>query len=119
MPVVEGCQPITVGVPLPRGQVTEPCWARVLGREGQPTAADCRPLAWWPDGSVKWLLVEFLSPALAAGTSELALEFPLSSRSASASAVVVDPRPGVMVIDTGPVVFQVDCRSSGRSYRFG
>ncbi len=51
--------PVSGGVPIPRGQLRDAAHCRVL-QDGQPVAADFRELAWWPDGSVKWLLVSLL-----------------------------------------------------------
>ncbi|MCC7493461.1 MAG: PKD domain-containing protein [Fimbriimonadaceae bacterium] len=51
--------PVTSGVPLPPGD----WWAgqdgaRLLG-DGQVIDAQCDPTVWWPDGSVRWLLLRF------------------------------------------------------------
>ena len=53
-------EPIAQGLALPRGALAGP--ARVLGSDGQPRVADARVLLRWPDGSVRWLLVELLAP---------------------------------------------------------
>jgi hypothetical protein len=46
------------GLPLPRGAVTSPEQARLFVR-GVETAAQTRPLAFWPDGSIKWVDLVF------------------------------------------------------------
>ncbi len=35
-------------------------WLRLLGGDGQAIAAQARPLLFWPDGSLKWVLVDWL-----------------------------------------------------------
>ncbi|MGB5160107.1 MAG: hypothetical protein WBQ27_03175 [Thermoanaerobaculia bacterium] len=56
---LDGDQPISVGVPLPLGFVTAAArWVVSCGdQEMWPVQA--KPLAAWPDGSVKWLLAVF------------------------------------------------------------
>jgi hypothetical protein len=56
-------QPVTVGVPCARGTVLPPLrgWLSNLASDGVP--AQVEPLVHWPDGSVKWLLADFLLPA--------------------------------------------------------
>lgn len=49
---------ITGGVALPRGKVSDPYGVRVL-REGRELSYQAQPLAYWPDGSIKWLLLTF------------------------------------------------------------
>ncbi len=51
--------PVSGGVPIPQGQLSDAEHCRLL-QGGRPVAADFRELAWWPDGSVKWLLVSLL-----------------------------------------------------------
>ena len=53
--------PVTGGVPLARGAVTDPAHVQLAGPSGQPQHLQCRPLARWEDGSIKWLLVDFLA----------------------------------------------------------
>ncbi|MBT7167044.1 MAG: hypothetical protein HN904_29955 [Victivallales bacterium] len=59
-PMVEG------GVPIPRGRLTDPRHIRLFvgGRE---SVVEGRPLAFWPDRSIKWLLLIF---SLEGGTAE-------------------------------------------------
>lgn len=49
---------IAGGVPLPRGALKNPTNVRVFGDRGQ-LPRQTRPLAFWPDGSVKWLFLIF------------------------------------------------------------
>lgn len=56
----KGIQPVAVGVPLPRGDVA-PSWGWTLhDGTGRPIPLRSAVQLGWPDGSVKWLLVEFL-----------------------------------------------------------
>ncbi len=51
-------EPVTFGVPLPRGACRDAGpWTLDVGA-GAPTAVDVRPLERWPDGSLRWALVD-------------------------------------------------------------
>lgn len=98
--------PVRIGLPFPRGMVREvdgkPALA-VAGREHQ-----ARTLKRWPDGSVKWGLVEFLaSPA--AGKSETVRV--VTGAGVSAGAPLAREVEGRVIVDTGPM--QVAVRKSG------
>ena len=71
-------QPLTFGVPLPRGQVCAPCAAHFCLNKQLPAnddsgdswrLAQARPLAYWSDGSVRWLLIDAICPPLPPGRS--------------------------------------------------
>jgi hypothetical protein len=51
--------PVSGGIPIPEGHLRDAQHCRLV-QDGAPVAADFRELAWWPDGSVKWLLVSLL-----------------------------------------------------------
>lgn len=53
--------PITSGVPFGRGLLASPADARLLGPDGKRVIAQLEPMAFWPDGSIKWLLCSFLA----------------------------------------------------------
>jgi hypothetical protein len=56
-------QPVTRGVPFPRGALQDPQTLGLFDHAGAPIPLQTEPLARWPDGSVKWLLLDFLVPA--------------------------------------------------------
>jgi hypothetical protein len=58
--------PITRGVPLARGVLKDEKQASLTDAEGRLVFCAARALAFWPDGSVKWLLLDF-APSLKAG----------------------------------------------------
>ncbi len=79
---------ITGGVPLPRGAVSDPANVR-LQREGADVPLQAKPVGYWPDGSIMWLLLTFPPEggevAGAAGTGD-ALQFDVTRRDGSAGA---------------------------------
>lgn len=53
-------QPVTVGVPLAKGWLTHTGKLCLVDDESQAVPLQTEVLARWPDGSVKWLLLDFL-----------------------------------------------------------
>ncbi|MFW6438348.1 MAG: hypothetical protein ACOCZ7_04965, partial [Armatimonadota bacterium] len=51
--------PVSGGVPIPEGHLRDASHCRLL-QGAEPVVADFTELGWWPDGSVKWLLVSLL-----------------------------------------------------------
>ncbi len=58
-PVKRTREPITIGVPCPRGSVS-PDSVFVINSHGKILPVQTTPLTAWPDKSVKWLLCDFL-----------------------------------------------------------
>lgn len=66
--VARDAAPVTVGVPLPRGRTTKGAvW--VADAAGRALRTQARIAERWPDGSVRWVLVDFIA---AAGANETA-----------------------------------------------
>jgi hypothetical protein len=53
-------QPVTIGVPFPRGVYTDGLVPSLSDELGRDVPLQTTPLARWSDGSVKWLLVDFI-----------------------------------------------------------
>lgn len=61
-----GRGPVTCGVPFPRGLLTDPATLALTDRHGRPVPLQTRTLNKWPDGSVRWLLLDWQAEAGAA-----------------------------------------------------
>src|SRR5438477_23756 len=75
-------QPVTVGVPFPRGVLREPEKLWLANADGMPVPLQVKPLARWADGSIKWLLCDFVIERVPAGSQSWQLcqgEHPVSS----------------------------------------
>src|SRR5713101_9762984 len=53
------CEPITIGVPLPRSAVREADRIGLVDLAGAAIALEARPIELWPDGSIRWALLDF------------------------------------------------------------
>lgn len=78
--------PVTGGVPLPQGALTDPANVRLL-RAGADVPLQTKIVGYWPDDSIKWLLLTFPADGGAvtgaAGDGD-ALSFRLTRRDGSA-----------------------------------
>ena len=77
--------PLTRGVPLPEGAVGETGELMLAGPGGDAVPVQLRPLARWPDGSLKWVLADFQARTRAGGwrtTSVEGVNVPARKRSA-------------------------------------
>jgi hypothetical protein len=63
-------EPVSVGIPFARGRVRPTDAIEVMDVSGERLPSQVAPLASWPDGSVRWALVDFLIKAQA-GDREL------------------------------------------------
>ena len=55
-PVARRHEPLTFGVPLPRGRVHDA--SRLVAVSGDPRPTEARVVERWPDGSIRWALVD-------------------------------------------------------------
>jgi hypothetical protein len=93
--------PVCGGVPIPRGELASADNVRLLDAEGKPIPCQVATTAFWPDGSIKWVLVDAVVPCpTAAG---LTLEYgPGVTRPAVADAVKAEALgPGVKITGGG------------------
>lgn len=117
---------ISGGVPFPRGALTDPGNVR-LRRNGVDIPLQTKVTGWWPDHSIKWLLLTFPADGGAvqgASGAGDALTFALTRRNADSQQYRLDfggsARPGIpaqalravqnadtVSIDTGPLQLQV------------
>ena len=54
-----GSFPLTTGIPLPMGHLYDAARVELLDGDGQPVSVQVRANGLWPDGSVRWLLLDF------------------------------------------------------------
>jgi len=66
--------PVRWGVPLPQGAVTEATQLALTGPQGKRVPLEAEVTAPWPDGSAKWVLLDFVAP-LAEGDADYQLEY--------------------------------------------
>jgi hypothetical protein len=67
-------EPVTLGVPCPRGRVHAYDGCTLVTADGRTLTAQTRALDHWPDGSIRWLLVDVPVDLATDGATEAALE---------------------------------------------
>ncbi len=93
--------PVTSGVPLPEGLVKKTDPLTLVDTEDRPVPLQWEPLAQWPDGTVKWALLDFLAGAPRARTVRFRLR---PGRPAEpAERVRVSRAKRKVTINTGPL----------------
>ncbi len=97
-------EPVTLGVPLPRGLATHPGdLGLVAGAVAIPIQV--RTLDRWSDGSIRWALVSFAADAGPA-RAEYALTVGAPPRDAAADGIQVEAQHDVTRLTTGPTTFE-------------
>jgi len=93
-------QPVSWGVPLPRGAVATADQLRLLGPDGKALPCQFDPMATWDRGkSLKWVLLSFmLDPKQASG---LKLAYGVKATAAAPAGVFVKDDGGAVIVDTG------------------
>ncbi|MEO8605656.1 MAG: beta-L-arabinofuranosidase domain-containing protein [bacterium] len=98
--------PLTVSVPLPRGALRDAHAAHVADDHGGALPTQTRELATWPDGSIRWLLVDTQVELRPRQKRTLQLREGPSPRAPSATLKVANDAERVTV-DTGALEFSV------------
>ena len=109
--------PLTRGVPLPEGAVGETGELMLAGPGGDAVPVQLRPLARWPDGSLKWVLADFQADVDGGEPSVYHLQGGEPAPVSSDEAVEVSETEEAVVVCTGPLRFslsRVDARPFDR-----
>jgi hypothetical protein len=102
-------QPVTAGIPLPAGQVTDADLLGLLDPAGTAVPLQTRTLARWKDGSAKWLLVDFLVPPGSAGACCYTLgRAARSGIEPQAPTLRVEETPQEFIVETGTATFHLN-----------
>ncbi len=101
MPQGSSERPMTVGIPFPRSALRDSTLLRLLDGAGRTVSLQTRILDRWPDGSVRWLLLDWRAGT---GSHSLCLGGPAAPFPQTVSA---RPVQGGVEIDAGPVHFRV------------
>ena len=113
-PVERASWPVTSGIPFPQGALTAAENTRLLNRAGAEVPLQAAVLAEWPDGSVKWLLLDFQADVGAAGSAEYRLEYGngVVRREGGPRTPIEVAADGPRVeLSTGPLKLLLDCEA--------
>ena len=99
-------EPVRCGVPVPRGALRDAAAVKLEDENGRERALQVEPGAWWPDGSFKWVILDFTIDLKAGEKKAYALLFGQGvSRAAGASPLKVTQDDEGITVDTGKLKF--------------
>jgi hypothetical protein len=98
-------EPVTCGIPWPRGALIDPAALRMTDARGQATLLQTRILQRWPDGSVRWLLLDWL--AAVSGPEAYTLSAAAPRAAPAGPRLAVNQRGGEAVVDTTAARFRL------------
>lgn len=113
-------QPISVGVPFPRGVLGDDGGLCLRDPSGARRPLQATALARWPGGSVKWLLIDFLADEVDAGRAAWTLELDAGDRAERArpkTLLHVDQGGRELIVHTGAASFRVGPQASASILR--
>lgn len=100
-----GRGPVTTGIPWPRGGLPDPQKLVLRDASGKPVRLQARALDRWPDGSVRWVLLDWIAEAVA-GPYRVAVGEPLAVEGPQLQVSERDNR--WLFVDTGAAQFEID-----------
>jgi hypothetical protein len=100
-------QPFSVGLPFPVGALRDATCLELLDAEGRRQLLQTLTQSRWPDGSVRWLLLDSLAPALPQGTNCWQLRTG-AREPAPQQPLHVHESAAEVVVDTGAAVFHME-----------
>lgn len=100
--------PVASGLPLPKGALDSVGHIRLFGPDRRERPVQAQSLARWPDGSLKWVLVNFRADLPARSSADYTLEFGVKIKPAdSSTGLTVEERADGAAIVTGPLRIEI------------
>jgi hypothetical protein len=102
-------EPVRCGVPWPRGVLRDAGRLAMTDADGRPVALQARALDRWPDGSVRWALLDWRA-TLDGPARYVVVEagrYAVPDREAGPSVSVTRGGDGTLTIDTGAATFRL------------
>jgi exo-rhamnogalacturonan lyase-like protein len=99
-------EPVTTGVPFAQGELKDVSKLTVIDAAGKPIPSHFRKTVPWPDGSVRWALMDCQVDVKAGGSVKLKVAG--GKRVAPPEPVKVDDGADAVKVSTGPLEFVVD-----------
>ena len=104
--------PVSLGIPFLKGELEADGRVVLNDRDGADIPSDCWPLAYWPDGSVKWLGVAAVVPGEVEGIRFETAGKKHKAENRSGAKVRVDEAGSFFRVSTGKVEAYVPKRGS-------
>ena len=98
-------EPVTLGVPFAKGELTPGTPTRVTDPGRNPVDAQFKTMAVWDDGSIKWLKCDFQASLGASSTAQYTLE--TNTAHTPTTELTVTETSTAITVTTGPLRFVV------------
>jgi len=95
--------PITCGIPLPPGALTDAKAVRLRDRRARDLPVQTKVTGWWPDGSIRWLLLNAIAPAGTREGEKFRLHFNEGTGPGPEIPLSIQQRGDRLTINTGAV----------------
>jgi len=105
--VVRRAEPVTSGLPLPRGLLQDVVRLRLYAPDGRAVPAAFRVVNRWDDGSVQWVHVDFLADVVSRAKAVYRLRLSDEPAPLPAQPVRLEAQGSDIRVDTGVVQFTV------------
>ncbi|MCY3772326.1 MAG: hypothetical protein OXG98_09955 [Gemmatimonadetes bacterium] len=111
--------PVTRGVPIPEGLLLATDGLGIVRPDGARIPTQCRVLGRWPDGSVKWALVDFQADPVSSGRAVYTLTGKTTGEASNLPApppvrtVRIEETDQDLHVDTGALCFRISRRRYG------
>ncbi len=94
--------PITTGLPFPQGALADDARLRLLDDAGRELPLQTQVTARYPDGSVQWLLLDFIADVPAESSAQYAVEFGRRvQRTVQPEGITTEREGEALTVDTG------------------
>ncbi len=93
--------PVRGGLPFRRGELDDPTRIRLLDASGRERPVQSLVTSYWPEGTVRWLCLDFLTDMAAGQTRPFTLEYGTEVNTDSGSPLVVQRGVESIEVDTG------------------
>ena len=103
-------EPVGLGIPLPPGALADTS-ELALSRHGESSSIpfQAKPLASWPDGSIRWVHISFLATLQAGTETSLFLEKAIPD--ASGVSMAIEHMNGSLIVNTPEASYELHAKS--------
>ncbi len=101
-------EPVTFGIPIPKGLLKDPRLMRLTAGQDGSIPLQTEVLAHWPDGSIKWMLLDFQVSLSAGEQVQYSLKCGVEGKKINTGIGV--NWGDCLRIDTGQAVFHIDTK---------
>ncbi len=103
-------EPLTFGIPFPRGLVRTPSALHILSPRGQQLPCQTQALDYWPDQSIRWALFDVQVSLSASASEHYALCCDSASPPAETQGITLSEDDSGMLVNTGRAAFLMNSK---------